>query len=420
MGELAGNGFKKAGNAMKDFAASGFEKAGNAMKSLVGNIGSGIKSIGSNMAQKFVKPFASAITAVQKWKASIGRLVFYRAINAAIREVSDGMKVGMDNLYQFSQMADGRFASSMDSLASSSLYLKNSLGSMAAPLINAVAPAIDFIISKLVTLINLIGTVFAVITGAGSFTQAKKQATSYGDALGGAAGAAKELQDYVMGIDELNIIKDTSGGGGGGGGGGMSFDDMFEEVPLPDWAQQMQDAIKKGDWYGAGAILADHLNGIVEDWNSEEWGQKLGDKINHGLNFALGFLETFDFNQFGEKIGGAINGIGETLDFDTLGRVIGAGWNAVFNTANGIFKTIDWEMWGNNIATAINGLVDEIEWDVIGETFSNGVIGLLTMFDEAIRRTQWFKLGSSLAEMLNNVEWGKIVSYQCKFWFNMV
>lgn len=46
------------------------------------------------------------------------------------------------------------------------------------------------------------------------------------DATGGAAKAAKELRDYVMGIDELNIIKpetDTGGGGAGAGAGGADL-----------------------------------------------------------------------------------------------------------------------------------------------------------------------------------------------------
>jgi hypothetical protein len=42
-------------------------------------------------------------------------------------------------------------------------------------------------------------------------------------AAGGAADAAKKLKDYILGIDELNVLappEPTSGGGGGGAGGG--------------------------------------------------------------------------------------------------------------------------------------------------------------------------------------------------------
>lgn len=412
LGNLAESGFKKAGNALQEFAASGFQKAGDAVKTFGNNVGKGFASVAGNIGSKFIKPFQSAIETVSKWKQSIGRLAFYRLINAAIRTVTEGIREGIDNLYQYSNAVGTQFAPAMNSLASSSLYLKNSLAAMAAPLIQAVAPAIDFVISKLVTLLNLIGAVFAALTGQGFFTKATKGATDFGGAVGGAAGAAKELKDYMLGIDELNVINaDSGGGGGGGGGGGLDYGSMFEEVELPDWAQKIKDAIEKGDWYGAGSLLAEKLNSVLDQWDPEPWGKELGKNITHGLDVALGFMRTFNFDEFGEKLAGAINGIGDGINFTTLGNTIGAGWNAVFKTANGAFKKINWEQWGHNIADAINGWQDEVDWELIGETFSNGILGLLTTIDTAIQGINTDDLGRNFATALNNVDWYDI-AYQ--------
>lgn len=412
LGNLAESGFKKAGSALREFAASGFKKAGDAVKTFGDNVGKGFASVAGNIGSKFIKPFQSAIETVSKWKQSIGRLAFYRLINAAIRTVTEGIREGIDNLYQYSNAVGTQFAPAMNSLASSSLYLKNSLAAMAAPLIQAVAPAIDFVISKLVTLLNLIGAVFAALTGQGFFTKATKGATEFGGAVGGAAGAAKELKDYMLGIDELNVINDDSGGGeGGGGGGGLAYGSMFEEVELPDWAQRIKDAIEKGDWYGAGSLLAEKLNSVLDQWDPEPWGKELGENITHGLDFALGFLRTFNFDELGGKLADAINGIGDGINFTTLGNTIGAGWNAVFNTANGFFKKIKWEQWGQNIADAINGWQDEVDWELIGETFSNGIFGLLTAIDTAIQGINTDELGRNFATALNNVDWYDI-AYQ--------
>lgn len=412
LGNLAESGFKKAGSALREFAASGFKKAGDAVKAFGSNVGKGFASVAGNIGSKFIKPFQSAIETVSKWKQSIGRLAFYRLINAAIRTVTEGIREGIDNLYQYSNAVGTQFAPAMNSLASSSLYLKNSLAAMAAPLIQAVAPAIDFVISKLVTLLNLIGAVFAALTGQGFFTKATKGATEFGDAVGGASGAAKELKDYMLGIDELNVINDDSGGGGGGGGaGGLDYGSMFEEVELPDWAQRIKDAIEKGDWYGAGSLLAEKLNSVLDQWDPEPWGKELGENITHGLDFALGFLRTFNFDELGGKLADAINGLGDGINFTTLGNTIGAGWNAVFNTANGFFKKIKWEQWGQNIADAINGWQDEVDWELIGETFSNGILGLLTAIDTAIQGINTDDLGRNFATALNNIDWYDI-AYQ--------
>ena len=55
------------------------------------------------------------------------------------------------------------------------------------------------------------------------------------DALGGAAANAKKMRDYVLGIDELNILRpdDNTDGGSVGGIGGGGFDNL--ELPTYDF-----------------------------------------------------------------------------------------------------------------------------------------------------------------------------------------
>ena len=50
------------------------------------------------------------------------------------------------------------------------------------------------------------------------------------DGLGEAAGAAGDLKNAMLGIDELNVIS-PPGGGGGGGAGALDYGNMFEEIP---------------------------------------------------------------------------------------------------------------------------------------------------------------------------------------------
>lgn len=104
------------------------------------------------------------------------------------------------------------------------------------------------------------------------------------DALGGAAGAAKELKRQVMGFDELNILNDPNvGGGGAAGGGGFSADGFDFELPGYDFlgdavsskATKIFEEIKKGlekiiDLVPAETFvkLKDSFNGLVDAWNS--------------------------------------------------------------------------------------------------------------------------------------------------------
>ena len=166
------------------------------------------------------------------------------------------MREGINNLYQYSNLMGGIFAQSMDTLATSASYLKNSLGAMAAPIINALAPAIDFVIDKIVTLLNYINMLFARLSGATTFTAAKKNAQSYGDSLesagSSASKAAKEIRDATTGIDELNIIMQKDDTSGGGGGGGADYGSMFEELPIDnsvsEFADKLKQAFDNADW----------------------------------------------------------------------------------------------------------------------------------------------------------------------------
>lgn len=396
-----------------------FDTLGNAARKLsaelislakmgISGIANGLKSAGKFVVSDFVRPFTSAIKTVKTWKNALGRIAFYRAVRSAIKMVTEGFTTGIKNLYEYSKAVGTQFAPAMNSLATSAQYLKNSLGAMAAPLVQALAPAIDYLIDKFVTLLNVIGKVFAALTGKSTFSQAKKQAVEFGGAVDK---AGKAVKDFTLGIDELNILNANSGSGSGGG---ASFGDIFEEVEVPseiaDWAARIREAMEAGDWRSVGTILADKLNEVVDSWDSYAWGAKLGGLINNGLNVAYGFLTKFDFTALGVKVGEAFTGIFDTVDFDLVGRTFAAKWNALFDFLYGVVTTIPWGELGLHIAEIVNGFADELHWDRIGQTISEGLTGIFTAAKTALYAIHWDEIGGGLAEILNNIDWYGIVN----------
>lgn len=372
------NGAKNLANSLKNLTSSGISKAVSGLKSLASSIGS-----------RFTKPFTNAIGVFSKWKSAIGRVAFYRAISLAIRAITEGLKTGMDNLYQYSRLAGTEFAPAMNSLATSALYLKNSLGAMAAPLIQALAPAVDFLIDKFVALINVIGKAFAVLTGKSVYTQAKKHAVEYGEA---ANKASKATKDFLLGIDELNVINDTAGGGGGAA---SDFGSMFEEVEIDqdqfDWVKQIREAIENGEWRSVGELVANKLNEVVDSWDSYGWGAKLGGLINNGLNVAYGFLTKFDFENLGLKVADFFNGIFDTVDWDLAGRTFAAGWNGLMEFIYGLITGFHWDTFGKAIADAVIGFFSEIDWELPIKILQAGIeavrqafVGFLSEFGERL------------------------------------
>lgn len=358
---------------------------------------SGLKSFGKFIGSQVTAPFKKAINAVTTWKNAIGRIAFYRIVRGAIKMITDSFKEGTKNLYQYSKAMGTAFAPAMDKLATSALYLKNSIGAIAAPLIQAIAPAVDLLVDKFVTLLNVIGKVFAALTGKKTYSQALKFPKEYAEAANGAAKAAK---DFTLGIDELNVISDSAGGGGADA---LDYGSMFEEVEIPsgitDWANSIRDAIEADDWKSVGSILADKLNGIVSGLPMNEWGKKLGKQINKGLDAAYGFMKKFDFKKLGAQLANGLNGLLNTINFDELGRLFTLKFTAIFDTLIGFFTTLDYSALGNAIGTFLVGAFSEmsdwiasINWSETASTLYQGLKDAITGLNLSAIASSFFKM----------------------------
>ena len=361
-------------------------------------------TLGSNLASRVKESVAS----LGHLFSAIKRIALYRLIRSVIREITQGLKEGINNIYAYSNALGGEFAAAMDSLASSSLYLKNSLGAMAAPILQSLIPAINFAIERLVALMNVINMFVAALGGKATATLAKKVETSFGGvgaAAGGAAGAAKkaldDLKTYTLGIDELNIIdptdKNGSGGGGSGGGvGGLNPADMFETVDIDagisSFANQIRKAFQNKDWHQLGTILGNKFNEIVDDI---PWG-KLGTKIGKGLN---GVIET-SYSAL------------KTADFENLGLRV----SELFNNAIG---EVNWREAGGllvlNFTKAIDFLIGFIKgtnFTEVGKSISDFLVGAYNEMTDWLERQDWYELGSivmnKIGDLLAGIQWDQL------------
>lgn len=353
-------------------------------------------ALGSALAAK-VKQNTSGLG---KLFNSMKRIAMYRAIRFMFAQLTQAMKEGINNLYQYSNLMGGTFAQSMDRLATSGQYLKNSLGAMAAPIINALAPAIDFVIDKIATLLNYINMLFARLSGASVFTAAKKNAVSYGDSLtkagGSAAKAAKEIRDATTGIDELNIIMQKNDDAGGGGGGGADYGSMFEELPIDnsvsEFADKLKQAFESADWKALGTIIGDKVNEVIDGVNWTGVGQKIGYWINAGVQTAYWFLKTVDFFKLGEHVAELVNGALEEVDTSFIGRIIVRWFTLKFDFILGALGALDWGLLARKVSDCIKGAFDEAtEW--------------LNSYD-------WSQMGKDLwaniKAVISNIDWGGI------------
>lgn len=351
------------------------------------NIG---KSLGKRMLGNFTKDIKSAVSTMGNLFSSFKRIAMYRALRTAIKGITQGFAEGVKHLYAWADLVGNNFKQSMDSLSTSMNYMKNSLGAMVSPIIDALAPAVDILVDKFVDLINVVNQFLATITGASSWRRAVKEQKEYADETDKAAGAQKRLNHQLMAFDELNnITVNQPSSRGSGNKDDEVTDGSFVVEQLPDWAKDIREAIENGMWKTAGTLLAQKLNGLIDDWDANAFGKKLGDKFQNGIDAYLGFMKTFKWGQLGIKAADFINGMLSSVDPSDLGEAIVQKFNAAIGFLGGFASELDWDALGKWVVDVLFGAINGINWEGLGNTIGTIASGVATMiisaFNELIK-----------------------------------
>lgn len=393
-----------------DRVKQGFQSLGSGVKMLSGGIlktvAKGIKNIVSLAAKASVslgklvgKPILNGLVkmttgmfgihkSANKTTLSLKNLVKYglgiRTLYALFGKMRSAVVEGFKNLAQYS----GSTNKDISSLMSSMTQLKNSFATAFAPILSAVAPALNYLIGLLNTAVTAIAQFMAALTGKSTVVKATKVQQDYAKSLKKTGSAAKEAEGELAAFDKLNVKKADSSSGSGGDGG-VSPSQMFETTPIESsikgMADKIRSLIKAQDWTGLGAYLAQGINaGLQKVYDAINWDH-VGPKITAFVN---AFTQTF-------------NSLVKNIDWDLMGRTVGAGLNTLVNTLNLLVDGIDWVQLGSKIAEGFNGFVDEVNWENLGKLFVAKfnivfqiLLGFVTTFD-------WSKAGTALGKGIN-------------------
>lgn len=274
--ELAGAA-ENAREALSDVQETG-KDLGKTLNDTANNGTSKLREAFDNLKDS-VSKMASPLSGLVGQLAKVAR---YRMLRAIIKQIAEGFKEGVENYYHYSEAVNNGFSAAMDRAATSMQTFKNSIGAAVAPLIQALIPILQQVVTWVVTAINYVNQFIALLSGkttwskaidttAKAFENTKKKA-------GGASKAIKKtdnaVKDLLADFDELNIIQsqtgDNGGSGSGGGGGGTGktatdFKKMFTEVSKFDnGIKRLVDNLKKN--FGSILNLATEIGAAVLAW----------------------------------------------------------------------------------------------------------------------------------------------------------
>lgn len=340
-----------------------------------------------------------------KLASDIGRIIKYRAIRAAIKAIMSGLNEGIKNAYQYSVLTGNQFAASMNTISTAALYAKNSLGALAMPIVNLVAPAIDYVTDKFVSLINYINHTIASLTGASTWTKAIKYPKAWGEAAEDGASKAKKAADKykntILGIDEINPLNgvDDNNPTGGGGGGGTSDDysSMFEtqETEATKLSQTLKDLFTplKNSWdeYGADVIeSAKTAFSSIKDL-LKEIGSSMKTVWTNGTGETIVGNILQSFTNINTTIGNIATNLKNAWTKENLGtsiiQDIGDAWASISEHVKGITDGL--KNWSSNIdfsalLTSVKSLsgafknFTEVKWSILEDAFNDILLPLAT------------------------------------------
>ena len=379
---------------------------------------SGIGKITSSLAQsgKGLQTFLNRLGSI-----AAGALVF-NVISAGLRNMTNYM---------------GQALLSSASLRTALGNLSGAAQTAAAPLIQVLTPALTALASAAATVFGYIAQLVSFLTGTtvSAASDAAAGVAGVGSAAEKTAQQVKDASKSLAGFDELERLSEPqqdTGSGGGGGAGASQIVPNYDFQGKSPFLDSILDAIKAGDWYQVGELVAQKLNeGMAAiDWGpidatairwatnlynglngavqNLDWGL-LGSTIGNGLNTVLHFIDTFfqgfDWVTLGAGIGTGLNGLFATIDWAALGRVLSDKFMALLQTLHGFVQTFDWAALGLDVAAMLSAALANIDWVQAAGDLGTLAIGILTAINTALSQADWSSVGQTIMGMFAAIDW---------------
>lgn len=212
--------------------------------------------------------------------------------------------------------AFGRLRSIVSDYISSNAELQAQVNGLKAGLGQALAPAIGLVVNLFSQLMpyvlgvaNAIGSLFGMLFG-NAFGKAATGAKQLAAGTGSAAKAQKELNNQLLGFDQLNRLEgqdDNASSGGGGGGGGSAIAPI--EAKTPAWMERLKTSFT--DLFNSDEFKAANIGG------------KLGLSLQRGLDWLGGEAMNFNWNGVGKKLRENWDSFWNSGAVESFGRTVG-------------------------------------------------------------------------------------------------
>lgn len=232
----------------------------------------------------------------------------YRAIRTSFNAITTSFSEGLKAAYMWSAEAENGFsviADTMDSINTSTVQVRNQLGSVAGEVLTAIAPAVNAILDVINTVSDALSRFIAAMNGRDTYMRAKRVDTAWQDTSEDIKDATDKVKDFkkeLIGIDELNVLGEDKEG-------------AKKEAAKVDVPENMYELADVGESWVLD--IAATLGKIVFKWDNLE-ASDIGSKICTALTAAAGGIIGFSLGGVKGAIIGTIAGIALSAVFSSI------------------------------------------------------------------------------------------------------
>lgn len=349
-------------------AQAALEDTNNRVRTSFDSLKASVKDY-EDKAKKATKSSGGLQKGIDKAGMSFKKMLSYafgiRSLFALFNRLRSAVGEGMKNLVQYS----GDTNNTVSGLMSSLTQLKNALATAFAPVLTAVAPALNYLISLLTSAATAVGQFFSSLTGQSTFVKATKVQENYADSLKKTGSAAKKAEKSLASFDTIEQIGSKSSDSGGGGGSSTNPKDMFTTEQISSSIKEMADKIRQmvaaEDWQGVGNYI----------------GSQIGNGVNFGMSKLDQFLSTTNWKGIGTAITAGLTGFFSTFSWSTLSSTVSHFIAGAVQLITGLLKGVDWRSIPQGIIDAIGGILKGFDYasvfgsvgELIGTAIASGI-----------------------------------------------
>jgi len=364
-------------------------------------------------------------------------------ISKAVSEMTQAEKMQLRELaiLDQSKVAWGDQANTLNSVANqyrmfgqATANLGRTVGNLFLPIVQKALPYVNGLVIALNRLFTSLGMnlwgdnwLTELMDGISSgYSDAGAEALEdYTDDLTGAADAAEEYKNQLLGFDEINKLQPIDESTSGSGSGVVDLTEQLQ-LALADYkkvwqeafdnaenlAQQYAEAIYNGfkkSPLDLGTSIASWINGKIEDSDWTEIGTTIGNKISYIPTLLSGVAINLEWGDLGTRLGEAFEGISDAIPWETVGAGIGSTFTGIFKAGGAFFKKVNWESVAKNVASGINSALQNIKGDDIADAVNSILNAAITVAGTLVKELSWGDFFRIIGETIGKLDLGTLL-----------